>query len=88
MLSKETVIINKLGLHARAASLLAKTAEQFQATEKKNDQRRVEAKSIMALMMLAAAKGSKINIYCQGADEKQAMEALCQLVNNRFDEDE
>ena len=59
MLSKETVIINKLGLHARAASLLAKTAEQFQATvEIENDQRRVDAKSIKALMMLASAKGS------------------------------
>jgi phosphocarrier protein HPr len=80
-------IINKLGLHARASTKLTQTASQFKCEVwiEKNG-RRVNAKSIMGVMMLAAAKGSIVEIEATGADEEQAITALQALINNYFGE--
>ncbi|HSI29459.1 MAG: HPr family phosphocarrier protein [Methylophilus sp.] len=82
-------IINKLGLHARASTKLTQTASQFKSEVwiEKNG-RRVNAKSIMGVMMLAAAKGSIVDIEASGADEDQAIAALQTLINNYFGEGE
>ncbi|MGP1716594.1 MAG: HPr family phosphocarrier protein [Methylophilus sp.] len=82
-------IINKLGLHARASTKLTQTASQFKSEVwiEKNG-RRVNAKSIMGVMMLAAAKGSIVEIEATGADEEQAITALQTLINNYFGEGE
>ena len=82
-------IINKLGLHARASTKFTQTASQFKSEVwvEKNG-RRVNAKSIMGVMMLAAAKGSIIAIEATGPDEEQALAALQELVNNYFGEGE
>ncbi|HWU66297.1 MAG TPA: HPr family phosphocarrier protein [Methylophilus sp.] len=82
-------IINKLGLHARASTKFTQTASQFKSEVwvEKNG-RRVNAKSIMGVMMLAAAKGSIIDIEATGPDEEQALAALRELVNNYFGEGE
>lgn len=82
-------IINKLGLHARASTKLTQTASQFKSEVwiEKNG-RRVNAKSIMGVMMLAAAKGSIVEIEATGVDEDQAIAALQTLINNYFGEGE
>ncbi len=82
-------IINKLGLHARASTKLTQTASQFKSEVwiEKNG-RRVNAKSIMGVMMLAAAKGSIVDIEATGPDEEQAISALQALINNYFGEGE
>ena len=89
MRSEQIEIINKLGLHARASAKLTQTAGRFQAeiwlTRKG---RRVNAKSIMGVLMLAASKGSIIEIEVDGSDEEAAFAALRELINNRFDEAE
>ena len=82
-------IQNKKGLHARAASCFVKLAEQFDAdifVEK--DGQQVCGTSIMGLMMLAAAKGSKITISAQGNESETALQQLAELVNNKFNENE
>ncbi|MEW5942463.1 MAG: HPr family phosphocarrier protein [Pseudomonadota bacterium] len=82
-------IINKLGLHARASAKLAQAAGQFQSEIwLERNGKRVNAKSIMGVMMLAASKGSTINIETSGADEAEAMRALVELINDRFGEGE
>ncbi len=89
MIKQEIEIINKLGLHARASSKLTQTASQFSSDiwVEKNG-RRVNAKSIMGVMMLAAAKGSTITLETNGADEQAAMAALQALINDYFGEGE
>ena len=85
----ELTIINKLGLHARASAKLTQLAAKFQAEVWiSKSGRRVNAKSIMGVMMLAAGKGSSILIEADGADAAEALAALETLVNRRFDEDE
>ena len=86
---KEVEIINKLGLHARASAKLTKLASQFKCEVwvTKNN-RRVNAKSIMGVMTLAANKGSTITIETIGNDEINAMEALVALIEDRFGENE
>jgi phosphocarrier protein HPr len=89
MIKQDIQIINKLGLHARASSKLTQTASQF-ASEiwiEKNG-RKVNAKSIMGVMMLAAAMGSHITLEANGADEHAAMTALKALINDYFGEGE
>jgi len=89
MLQREVEITNKLGLHARASARLTQVAGQFQADIwLSRNGRRVNAKSIMGVMMLAAAKGSKVVIETEGADETEAMHAVQQLIVERFGEDE
>jgi phosphocarrier protein HPr len=89
MLQQEAEIINKLGLHARASAKLTQVAGRFQAhVWVSRNGRRVNAKSIMGVMMLAAAVGSKLTIETDGPDEKQAMDAVAGLIAARFDESE
>lgn len=89
MLRREAEIINKLGLHARASAKLTQTASRFAAEVwmEKNG-RRINAKSIMGVMMLAAAKGSTVTIETDGSDEAEAMEAILALIADRFGEGE
>jgi len=89
MQAKEVEIINKLGLHARASAKFTKLAGSFQSEVwLSRNKLRVNAKSIMGVMMLAANKGSKINIETTGPDEAEAMLALITLIENYFGEDE
>lgn len=83
-------IINKLGLHARAASKLVATASRFEArVEVSNPSgQKADAKSIMSVLMLAASKGMMLDIEASGQDEEDALNAVCELINNRFDEPE
>jgi phosphocarrier protein len=89
MLQTEAKIVNKLGLHARASAKLTQLAGQFKSNIwiARND-RRVNAKSIMGVMMLAAAKGSSIVIETDGPDEEAAMTALTGLIAGCFGEGE
>lgn len=81
--------MNRLGLHARASAKLTQVAGQFKSDVwVSRNGRRVNAKSIMGVMMLAAAQGSKIVLETAGPDEAQAMEAVSRLIAARFDEDE
>ncbi len=86
---RKLVIINKLGMHARASAKFVSLAGEFSAeiTLKRNGQQ-VNGKSIMGIMMLAAAKGAEIELCADGKDEKNAVEALAELINNRFGEGE
>jgi phosphocarrier protein HPr len=87
MLQREVEIVNRLGLHARASAKLTQVAGKFEAEIwLSRNGRRVNAKSIMGVMMLAAAKGSTIVIETDGADEAEAMQALERLVATRFGE--
>ncbi len=87
--SKELTIINKLGMHARAAAKFVKLASEFACNiEVERNGQRVNGKSIMGVMMLAANKGSVIIVHADGDDESLGLERLEQLVNARFDEDE
>ena len=89
MIEKRLTIINKLGLHARAAAKLVTLANQFTADIRiQKDDRAVDGKSIMSVMMLAASKGTEIIVSATGEDASQAVDAICALVNNRFDEPE
>ncbi|MCE9632777.1 MAG: HPr family phosphocarrier protein [Methylophilales bacterium] len=89
MIKQEVEIINKLGLHARASTKLTQVAAQFSSQIWiERNARRVNAKSIMGVMMLAAGKGSKITFEVEGQDEEPAMAALLNLVNDRFGEGE
>jgi phosphocarrier protein len=89
MLQREVEIVNKLGLHARASAKLTQIAGKYQADVwLSRNGRRVNAKSIMGVMMLAAGKGSTITIETDGVDEAEAMTALEQLVAARFGERE
>ena len=82
-------IINKLGLHARAAGKLVETTSKFSCDITiEKDGRNVDGKSIMAMMMLAAGKGTQITIKANGEDEEEALHAIIALINNRFGEAE
>jgi phosphocarrier protein len=89
MLQQDAQIINKLGLHARASAKLTQLASQYPCEVwLSRNGRRVNAKSIMGVMMLAAAKGSSINIEITGDQEQEAMTALLALINDYFGEGE
>ncbi len=87
MTERDLEILNRLGLHARAAAKLVHTAGRFgcEVTLVK-DGEEVDAKSILGLMALGAAQGTRISIICDGVDEAEAMEAVSGLIENRFDE--
>jgi len=88
-MKQDILIINKLGLHARASTKLTQTASHFKSDIWiERNGRRVNAKSIMGVMMLAASKGSTVTLESTGADESEAMDALLALINNRFGEPE
>ena len=89
MLQQEVEIVNRLGLHARASAKLTQLAAQFtcEVWVSRNG-RRVNAKSIMGVMMLAAAKGSRITVETIGADEAPALQAITELIADKFGEGE
>lgn len=89
MVRRTITIINKLGLHARAAAKLVATASEYQSTVKISRKgRQVDAKSIMPVMMLAASKGVEIELIADGEDEAEAIEALTALIEDYFGEGE
>jgi phosphocarrier protein len=89
MLRLQVEIVNRLGLHARASAKLTQLAGGFQCDVwMTRDGRRVNAKSIMGVMMLAAAKGSSVELETEGSDEQAAMDALVALIKDKFGEGE
>ena len=89
MIKQNITIINKLGLHARAASKLVNCASQFESEVfLARNGNRVNAKSIMGVMMLAASKGVELELEIDGADEQACQQALVELIENRFGEGE
>lgn len=89
MLKREITIVNKLGLHARASAKLTQAAGRHVCgVFLSRNGRRVNAKSIMGVMMLAAGKGSVVEIETDGADEQAAMDALVALIEDKFGEGE
>ena len=89
MIQQELEIINKLGLHARASAKLTQLAAKYRSEVwMTRNGRRVNAKSIMGVMMLAARKGAKIILETDGADEKECFDALAELIQNKFGEGE
>ena len=89
MIQTQLTIINKLGLHARAAAKFVSCASAFSSSiQAGKDGRLVDGKSIMSVMMLAAGKGTVLDLKIDGRDEEAALEALKKLIENRFDEPE
>ncbi|HET7791602.1 MAG TPA: HPr family phosphocarrier protein [Gemmatimonadales bacterium] len=87
VVEREATIVNPLGMHARPAAEFVKVAARFRAAvEVRKDELKVNGKSIMGVMMLAAEKGSSIFIRTDGDDAEPAMDALCQLVAAGFNE--
>ena len=88
MQSRTFTIVNRLGLHARAAAQLVQTANQFAAevTLQKGDVE-VNGKSIMGILLLAAPKGTEVTVMVDGTDEEQAMQAIAELIEDGFGED-
>ncbi|CAM2140187.1 Phosphocarrier protein HPr [Pararobbsia alpina] len=87
MLQQETTIVNKLGLHARASAKLTQLAARFQSEVwMTRNGRRINAKSIMGVMMLAAGIGAKVEIETDGPDEADAMQAMLALIADKFGE--
>jgi len=86
----EITIINKLGLHARAAAKFVGIAGRFPCQVKigRSPESLVDGKSIMAVMMLAAGKGTAVHLHTEGEQDAEAIQALCELINNFFDEGE
>lgn len=88
MQAQKLTIINKLGLHARAAAKLVTLASTFTSEiQLKHNDKQADAKSIMGVMMLAAAKGTVIELSAEGDDEAQAMLEITELINDRFGEE-
>ena len=89
MIHKEIEIINKLGLHARASAKFTQLASRFKSEVwLTRNKQRINAKSIMGVMMLAAGQGAKLELEASGEDEQACVDALVELIHNRFDEDE
>jgi len=89
MIEKEVEVVNRLGLHARAAAKLVSLASSFSANiQVAKDGRRVNGKSIMGVMMLAASQHSKIVISVDGDDEQEAFDKIQALIADRFGEDQ
>lgn len=91
MIERRVVVTNRLGLHARAAALLVRTASCFQSVlrlERADGTASADAKSILSVLMLAAARGTELRASAEGADEGEAMNALCRLFADGFGENE
>lgn len=89
MIKQEVTIINKLGLHARAAAKLVNLAGSFGShIELQKDGSNANAKSIMGVMMLAASQNSQLTLVIEGDDESAALQAIVELINDKFGEDE
>lgn len=88
MIERETEIVNRLGLHARAAAKLVHTAGNFKSrVTVVKDGEEVDAKSILGILLLAAAQGSTITVRCEGDDEQDALKAVTDLIAERFGEE-
>jgi phosphocarrier protein len=88
MLTREFVIVNKLGLHARASALFVKMASKFDSEVKlAKEHIEVNGKSIMGIMMLAASKGTKVRLTVEGSDETEALKTIGELIENGFGEE-
>jgi phosphocarrier protein len=88
VIEQDVEIVNRLGLHARAAAKLVHMAGGFQSrimVEKDGEE--VDAKSILGVLLLAAGQGSRVTVRCEGQDEEDAMQAVTTLIANRFDEE-
>lgn len=91
MVEQRVVVTNRLGLHARAAALLVRTASSFQSLqrlERLDGTASADAKSILSVLMLAAARGTELRAVAEGVDERDAMNALCRLFADGFGENE
>ena len=89
MITKELTILNKLGLHARAAAKVVSIANEFESTIIiTKDGKNADARSIMKLLMLSASQGSSMTVEVDGVDQRDAMKSLEKLFNNKFDEQE
>ncbi len=89
MKTSSITIINKLGLHARAAAKFVTLASNYESdVQLKKGTQQINGKSIMGVMMLAASKGTDLELLCEGSDENEAAEKLITLVSNRFGENE
>ncbi|GLX81684.1 HPr family phosphocarrier protein [Thalassotalea eurytherma] len=88
MLERTVTIINKLGIHARPATKLAKLSSQFDANVQLcMGEKHVDASSIMGLMLLAGAQGKKVTVQSDGPQAQDALDAICQLIEDKFDEE-
>ena len=88
MIERQVEIVNRLGLHARAAAKLVHTAGGYRCrVTLMKDGEEVDAKSILGILLMAAAQGSQLTIRCDGQDEEEAMRAVTGLIGNRFDEE-
>lgn len=88
MIEREVEIVNRLGLHARAAAKVVHLAGRYGCDVKLvKDGDEVDAKSILGLLMLAAAQGERVHVRCDGADEDQALAAMTELIADRFGEE-
>jgi phosphocarrier protein len=87
-MERNVTIVNRLGLHARAAAKLVTTASRFKCDIRiRRDGREVSGKSIMGVMMLAAGQGAQLTLIASGSDEVEALDALEQLIADKFGED-
>ena len=88
MTEKNVTVINSLGIHARPASMIVQTAITFKSSiQIMKDGAAADAKSIMSVMMLAAAQGSAVTVKADGEDEKKAVDAIIELFNKKFNEE-
>lgn len=87
MVKAKVEIINKAGLHARAASKLAEVTSSFASSVQIGHEKMVDGKSILSLMMLAAVKGTELTVEVEGPDEDAALAAIVALIADRFEED-
>jgi phosphotransferase system HPr (HPr) family protein len=91
MVEREVSVVNRLGLHARAAAKLVRTAAGFRSAvhlERQDRGGAADAKSILSVLVLAAARGTRLRVTCEGADESSALDAVCQLISSGFGEAE
>ncbi len=89
MVEKDATIINKLGLHARAAARFVKIANRYESSvEIEKDGVVIDGKSILGILTLAAVQGTKIKLRVSGKDEKASLNALVKLIENKFEEEE
>ena len=89
MIRAQLTIINKLGLHARAAAKFVATTSAYASTiQTGKDGQMVDGKSIMSVMMIAASKGTVLDFEIEGSDEQEAFDAITKLINDMFDEGE
>ena len=88
MIERRVAIVNELGLHARAAARLVRTAGEYRSrVQLVKDGEEADAKSILSVLLLAAAKGTELKVRCEGPDEQQAIDAVSRLIAERFGEE-